>query len=173
MMANDNATARGRNPGREHHLLRDLYEPNDVHAGYGRRATRTSSRCKSMRALRIYAFTPSSPPSQERRMPKPSRDFSSAICGVVPFFICNPTEPVGNTDVNLAPGGVNPGTGIVMAEGGSQWGPGNFGFPRPVGPGRQHRRGGARFELAARQLLRHRAGDDRDGQYPERRPQSP
>ncbi|QNP43071.1 hypothetical protein H9L15_14080 [Sphingomonas daechungensis] len=47
---------------------------------------------------------------------------SSAVCGVVPFFICNPTEPSGNTNVNLSPGGLNPGTGIVMAQGGTQWG---------------------------------------------------
>ncbi|HXH53927.1 MAG TPA: pilus assembly protein TadG-related protein [Sphingomicrobium sp.] len=59
----------------------------------------------------------------------------SAICGVVPFFICNPAEPVGNTDPYLSPGGVEPGTGIVMAEGGSQWGPGNFGFIDQIGQG--------------------------------------
>lgn len=59
----------------------------------------------------------------------------SAICGVVPFFMCNPAEPVGNLDVHLPPGGIDPGTGIVMAEGGSQWGPGNFGWVDQVGQG--------------------------------------
>lgn len=58
----------------------------------------------------------------------------SAICGVVPFFICNPTEPVGNTDPYY-PVGVTPGVGIVMGEGGSQWGPGNFGFIETLGSG--------------------------------------
>ena len=58
----------------------------------------------------------------------------SAICGVVPFFICNPTEPVGNTDPYY-PVGVTPGQGIVMGEGGSQWGPGNFGFIETIGSG--------------------------------------
>lgn len=58
----------------------------------------------------------------------------SAICGVVPFFICNPTEPVGNTDPYY-PVGVATGVGIVMAEGGSSWGPGNFGFIDQLGNG--------------------------------------
>ena len=58
----------------------------------------------------------------------------SAICGVVPFFICNPTEPVGNQDYNYE-ANIAPGTGIVMAEGGSQWGPGNFGFLEQLGNG--------------------------------------
>lgn len=58
----------------------------------------------------------------------------SAVCGVVPFFICNPTEPVGNTDPYLTPG-IQTGVGIVMAEGGSQWGPGNFGFIEQIGNG--------------------------------------
>ncbi|MFN3748012.1 MAG: pilus assembly protein TadG-related protein [Sphingorhabdus sp.] len=58
----------------------------------------------------------------------------SAICGVVPFFICNPTEPEGNTDPYLTPG-VQTGVGIVMAEGGTQWGPGNFGFIDQLGNG--------------------------------------
>ena len=58
----------------------------------------------------------------------------SAICGVVPFFICNPTEPVGNNDPYY-PVGVTPGVGIVMGEGGTQWGPGNFGFIETLGSG--------------------------------------
>lgn len=58
----------------------------------------------------------------------------SAICGVVPFFICNPTEPVGNDDPYYPPG-VTPGVGIVMGEGGTQWGPGNFGFIETLGTG--------------------------------------
>ena len=58
----------------------------------------------------------------------------SAICGVVPFFICNPTEPVGNVDPYY-PVGVTPGVGIVMGEGGTQWGPGNFGFIETLGTG--------------------------------------
>ena len=60
---------------------------------------------------------------------------SSAICGVVPFFICNPVEPAGNTDVNLAPGGTPTGAGMVLYEGGSSWGPGNFGFLDQIGNG--------------------------------------
>jgi len=82
-----------------------------------------------------YAFTPIVAAFAGTTNAKAVAGLSSAICGVVPFFICNPTEPVGNTDVNLAPGGVNPGTGIVMAEGGSQWGPGNFGFLDQLGQG--------------------------------------
>lgn len=58
----------------------------------------------------------------------------SAICGVVPFFICNPTEPAGNSDPYY-PVGVTPGVGIVMGEGGTQWGPGNFGFIETSGSG--------------------------------------
>lgn len=58
----------------------------------------------------------------------------SAICGVVPFFICNPTEPVGNEDPYY-PVGVTTGVGIVMAEGGTSWGPGNFGFIDQLGNG--------------------------------------
>ena len=33
------------------------------------------------------------------------------------------------------PGGLDPGTGIVMAQGGTQWGPGNFGFLDQLGNG--------------------------------------
>lgn len=58
----------------------------------------------------------------------------SAICGAVPFFICNPDEPIGNLDPNFAVS-IPSGTGIVMAEGGSQWGPGNFGFVDQAGRG--------------------------------------
>ncbi|WP_395624010.1 TadE/TadG family type IV pilus assembly protein [Sphingomonas daechungensis] len=60
---------------------------------------------------------------------------SSAICGVVPFFICNPVEPAGNTDPNYAPGGTPTGAGMVLYEGGSSWGPGNFGFLDQIGNG--------------------------------------
>ncbi len=59
----------------------------------------------------------------------------SAVCGVVPFFVCNPIETNANTDTNLSPGGVSPGTGMVLAEGGTQWGPGNFGFLEQIGNG--------------------------------------
>lgn len=58
----------------------------------------------------------------------------SAICGAVPFFICNPAEPIGNIDPYY-PVNIPTGTGIVMAEGGSQWGPGNFGFVDQAGRG--------------------------------------
>jgi len=51
----------------------------------------------------------------------------SAICGVVPFFICNPTEPSSNTD-HYYPVTIAPGTGIKLIEGGTQKSPGNFGF---------------------------------------------
>ncbi|NUT01428.1 MAG: hypothetical protein HOP96_10665 [Sphingomonas sp.] len=82
-----------------------------------------------------YAFTPIVGAFFGSLNAKAVAGLSSAICGVVPFFICNPVEPAGNTDVNLAPGGVSPGTGIVMAEGGAQWGPGNFGFLDQLGNG--------------------------------------
>lgn len=58
----------------------------------------------------------------------------SAICGAVPFFICNPDEPDGNTNSHYAVS-IPSGTGIVMAEGGTQWGPGNFGFVDQAGRG--------------------------------------
>jgi hypothetical protein len=35
----------------------------------------------------------------------------------------------------LPPGGVDPGTGVIMAQGGAQWGPGNFGFLDQLGNG--------------------------------------
>ena len=60
---------------------------------------------------------------------------SSAVCGVVPFFVCNPVEPAGNTNTQSPVGGLDPGTGIVMAQGGTQWGPGNFGFLDQLGNG--------------------------------------
>ncbi|MEO6255888.1 MAG: pilus assembly protein TadG-related protein [Sphingomicrobium sp.] len=60
---------------------------------------------------------------------------SSAICGVVPFFVCNPGEPSSNSDPALPPTGIDTGAGIVMAEGGTQWGPGNFGFLDQLGNG--------------------------------------
>ncbi|UZW55441.1 pilus assembly protein TadG-related protein [Sphingobium sp. JS3065] len=58
----------------------------------------------------------------------------SAICGAVPFFICNPDEPIGNIDPYYAVS-IPSGSGIVMAEGGTQWGPGNFGFVDQAGRG--------------------------------------
>lgn len=57
-----------------------------------------------------------------------------AVCGVVPFFICNPAEPVGNTDPRY-PASVATGLGIKMLEGGAQKGPGNFGFLAFLGRG--------------------------------------
>src|SRR6478609_1588433 len=50
-----------------------------------------------------YAFTPIVGAFFGTANAKAVAGLSSAVCGVVPFFICNPTEPVGNTDVNLAP----------------------------------------------------------------------
>lgn len=82
-----------------------------------------------------FAFTPIVGALFGQLNAKAVAGLSSAVCGVVPFFICNPAEPVGNTDVNLAPGGVPAGTGIVMYEGGTQWGPGNFGFLDQLGNG--------------------------------------
>ncbi len=64
-----------------------------------------------------------------------------AVCGVVPFFICNPAEPVGNSDLNYTVT-IAPGTGIKMLEGGDQKGPGNFGFLAYLG------RGASRLEQA-------------------------
>lgn len=58
----------------------------------------------------------------------------SAVCGVVPFFICSPSEPSTNTDLQL-PVTIAPGTGIKMLEGGDQKGPGNFGFLAYLGQG--------------------------------------
>ena len=57
-----------------------------------------------------------------------------AVCGVVPFFICNPSEPDDNTKSNY-PVDVTPGTGIKMIEGGDQKGPGNYGFLAFLGTG--------------------------------------
>ncbi len=51
----------------------------------------------------------------------------SALCAVVPFFVCNPDEPEDNDDPSY-PVTVAPSTGIQMLEGGDQKGPGNFGF---------------------------------------------
>jgi Flp pilus assembly protein TadG len=58
----------------------------------------------------------------------------TAVCGVVPFFICNPSEPVGNTNSNY-PVSIGPGIGIQMLEGGQQKGPGNYGFLAYAGRG--------------------------------------
>lgn len=82
-----------------------------------------------------FAFTPIVAAFAGTTNARAVAGLSSAICGVVPFFICNPVEPAGNTDPYLAPGGVTPGTGVVMAEGGGQWGPGNFGFLEQLGNG--------------------------------------
>ena len=82
-----------------------------------------------------YAFTPIVAAFSGSLNARAVAGLGSAICGVVPFFICNPVEPAGNLDPYFAPGGVNPGTGIVMAEGGTQWGPGNFGFLDQLGTG--------------------------------------
>ena len=82
-----------------------------------------------------YAFTPIVAAFAGSTNASAVAGLSSAICGVVPFFICNPVEPVGNTDVNLAPGGVPTGAGMVLYEGGSSWGPGNFGFIDQLGNG--------------------------------------
>jgi Flp pilus assembly protein TadG len=82
-----------------------------------------------------YAFTPIVAAFSGSLNARAVAGLGSAICGVVPFFICNPVEPAGNLDPYYAPGGVNPGTGIVMAEGGTQWGPGNFGFLDQLGTG--------------------------------------
>ncbi len=45
-------------------------------------------------------------------------------------------EPASNTDTQYPVGGLNPGTGVVMAQGGTQWGPGNFGFLDQLGKAR-------------------------------------
>ena len=82
-----------------------------------------------------YAFTPIVAAFSGSLNARAVAGLGSAICGVVPFFICNPVEPVGNLDPNYPPGGVSPGTGIVMGEGGTQWGPGNFGFLDQLGTG--------------------------------------
>ncbi len=82
-----------------------------------------------------YAFTPIVAAFSGTLEAKAVAGLGSSVCGVVPFFICNPTEPANNTDVHLPPGGVDPGTGIVMAQGGAQWGPGNFGFLDQLGNG--------------------------------------
>lgn len=58
----------------------------------------------------------------------------SAVCGAVPFFVCSPDEPIGNTDPNL-PSDIPEGTGIGLLESGGTWGPGNFGFLDQLGRG--------------------------------------
>ena len=82
-----------------------------------------------------YAFTPVVAAFSGSTNASAVAGLSSAICGVVPFFICNPVEPVGNTNPNLAPGGTPTGAGMVLYEGGSSWGPGNFGFLDQIGNG--------------------------------------
>lgn len=82
-----------------------------------------------------YAFTPIVAAFSGTTNARAVAGLGSAICGVVPFFVCNPIEPIDNTNVNLPPGGVDPGLGIVLYEGGSSWGPGNFGFMDQLGNG--------------------------------------
>lgn len=96
-----------------------------------------------------YAFTPIVAAFRNSLKAKAVAGVSGAVCGVVPFFICNPVEPANNTNVNLEPGGVDPGTGIVMAQGGAQWGPGNFGFLDQIGNGAN----GVAEALASNSLL--------------------
>lgn len=103
-----------------------------------------------------YAFTPIVAAFAGSTNASAVAGLSSAICGVVPFFICNPTEPTNNTDVNLPPGGVDPGTGIVMAQGGAQWGPGNFGFLDQLGNGAN----GVAEALASNSLLGNCSGTE-------------
>ncbi|HET6942703.1 MAG TPA: pilus assembly protein TadG-related protein [Sphingomicrobium sp.] len=82
-----------------------------------------------------YAFTPIVAAFSGSLEAKAVAGLGSAVCGVVPFFICNPVEPATNTDIHLSPGGVEPGKGIVLGQGGTQWGPGNFGFLDQLGNG--------------------------------------
>jgi Flp pilus assembly protein TadG len=82
-----------------------------------------------------YAFTPIVAAFHNSLKAKAVAGLAGSVCGVVPFFICNPTEPVNNTDPLLTPSGVDPGTGIMMAKGNTQWGPGNFGFLDQIGNG--------------------------------------
>ncbi len=86
---------------------------------------------------------------------------SSAVCGVVPFFVCNPAEPARQHQYrNIRSAASRPGTGVVMAQGGTQWGPGNFGFLDQLGNGAN----GVAAALASNSLFRdlpeHRQRDD-------------
>lgn len=81
-----------------------------------------------------YAFTPVVGAFYGSLDAKAVAGVSSAICGVVPFFVCNPVEPATNNDVNY-PVDVASGIGIQMLEGGQQKGPGNFGFLAYAGVG--------------------------------------
>ncbi|SCW85037.1 Putative Flp pilus-assembly TadE/G-like [Sphingobium faniae] len=74
-----------------------------------------------------YAFTPIVAAFHGDSSAKAYAGVDGALCAVVPFFICNPDEPLGNTNP-LYPVSIAPGTGIQMLEGGQQKGPGNFGF---------------------------------------------
>lgn len=58
----------------------------------------------------------------------------SAICKVPPLMMCNPAEEGGNLEFNA---GAYEGVGIrLVAGGGSQWAPGNFGYLQTeLGPG--------------------------------------
>jgi Flp pilus assembly protein TadG len=57
--------------------------------------------------------------------------YGSAICKVPPLMICNPDEPVGNTDPALPfNGNSHIGKGMIIKGSGSSgaWGPGDFGY---------------------------------------------
>jgi Flp pilus assembly protein TadG len=81
-----------------------------------------------------FAFTPIAGALHGSLAAKAVAGVSSAVCGVVPFFICSPSEPATNTDLDAA-ADVTPGIGIKMMEGGDQKGPGNFGFLAYAGTG--------------------------------------
>lgn len=81
-----------------------------------------------------YAFTPIVGALYGSLDAKAVAGVSSAICGVVPFFVCNPAEPVGNKNPDY-PVTVASGIGVQMLEGGQQKGPGNFGFLAYAGRG--------------------------------------
>lgn len=81
-----------------------------------------------------FAFTPIVSVFHGDAVAKAYAGVDGALCAVVPFFICNPDEPIGNTDP-LYPVTIAPGTGIRMLEGGNQKGPGNFGFLAFAGKG--------------------------------------
>ena len=115
-----------------------------------------------------YAFTPIVAAFHNSLKAKAVAGVSSAVCGVVPFFICNPVEPVNNTDVHLPPGGVDPGTGVIMAQGGSAVGTRKFRLPRPAREWRQWCRASPRLQCPSRQLPADFRRDHRNWQCPER-----
>ena len=89
---------------------------------------------------------------------------SSAVCGVVPFFVCNPAEPTGNTNTQYPVGGLSPGTGVMMAQGGTQWGPGNFGFLGSTGKWREWNPPWPRVKFTFWDMPGHSKRNDGDGQ---------